>query len=234
MSQTLENEAIAPSQLYNEFAYKPVPPLAPASLALGICSFLGLFFLLGLGLGLVGSVLGIYALVKIQKSKGELGGIIIAGLGTGLSILFFASGLSFYSYTYATEVPEGHQRLNFLQDISKKEFVFNSGQWKLDPEVQSLDGKNVFIKGYMYPVRQTEGLTSFILVKDSDKCCFGGQPKVNDMILVEMQDGLAVDYKTGRVNVAGTFRTKSPNEGGELRPVYEMEGTHFSRSKTIF
>ena len=215
--------------------YKPLPPMAPAALVMGLASFLALFGLIGLGIAAVGVFVGFLATRQILASAGEYGGRVIAFTGLALSSGLFLTGSAMQVYAFQTEVPEGYKRLNFSADISKKEFVFSDGRWQLNPDVAALDGQQVFVKGYMYPTRQTQGLTSFVLVKDSDKCCFGGQPDVKDMILVEMADGLTADFhEANRVSVAGTFHTKAPDQGGDLKPVYEINATHFSRSRSAF
>jgi len=100
--------------------------------------------------------------------------------------------------------------------------------------VLKLDKQNVFLKGYMYPTRQTEDLKSFILVKDNGQCCFGGQPDAKDMILVEMQDDHRADFYAGLVAVAGKFQAEAPTQAGELRPVYQLKGTHFEQARTAY
>ena len=53
--------------------------------------------------------------------------------------------------------------------------------------MKALDGQRIFIKGYMYPTKELEGLNSFLLVKDTGQCCFGGNPAITDMIMVTME-----------------------------------------------
>jgi hypothetical protein len=219
---------------FEEFNYRPVPIVAPVALFAGISSAVALFAVFGVVLALIGSLLGAFALAKVLRARGELGGKVPAAVGLGLSLLFLLSGSALNAYDYATEVPEGYARVNFTRDISKKEFVVVDGVPQIHPEVQALDGEPIFLKGYMYPERQTEGLTRFVLVKDSGECCFGGNPDVTDMVLVEMQEGKSVNYLPGRVSVAGVFRAQQPQQAGVLQTVYKLEGTHFSRSRTGF
>ena len=78
---------------------------------------------------------------------------------------------------------------------------------------RELDGKRVFIKGYMYPSSQMTGIREFVLCRDNGTCCFGGQPKLTDMIQVDLKEPLTLDYQTGLRRVAGTFRVE-PNAAG--------------------
>src|SRR5690348_1516855 len=112
MSQTLSQPA-EPAQSgrpsfdgADEFAYHPVPPLAPISLFLGICALAGFLGIPCLAIGLVGGFLGLIAYWQISRSAGELGGKWIALLGVGLSFGLLLSGTGYHAYAYATELPE--------------------------------------------------------------------------------------------------------------------------------
>ncbi len=218
----------------NEFNYKPVPPMAPVSLVLGLLSSIALLSYIGIAIGVFGIVLSAVCWTRIRNSQGELGGKILPAIGLILSVLFVTGGLSLHSYAYATEVPVGFTRINFYHDISKKGFVVEDGKQDFDPGVKELEDKKIFIKGFMYPTRDTEDLNSFLLVKDSDECCFGGEPDLSDMILVEMKEGMTVDFHDGMVAISGIFKLKNIHSGGELKPVYQINGEFFSHSRTLF
>lgn len=221
-------------QVEDEFSYKPVPPTAVVGLALGLLSFIALFGIIGLGIAVFGIIVSIVSLISIKRSAGELGGKTVAITAIGLSTFFLITGIAYQSFVYANEVPEGYHRLNFASDISAKEFVQKDGVTRVNPDVMSWDKKNVFLKGYMYPTRQTKGLKSYILVKDNGDCCFGGQPDVKDMILVEMQGDKSVDFYAGLVSVSGEFQAEAPTKAGDLRPIYQLKGTHFEQSRTVY
>ncbi len=237
MSQVLDgsNHSLqSPADFRDEFSYKPVPPTAVVGLALALFSFIALFGIIGLGIAVTGIVVSLVSLWNIKRSAGELGGKMVATLGVALSTFFLVSGVAYQSYVYANEVPEGYHRLNFSSDISAKGFVTKDGVQAVNPDVLELDKKNVFLKGYMYPTRDTEDLKSFILVKDNGQCCFGGQPDVKDMILVEMQGNKSADFYSGLVSVAGEFLAEAPTAAGELRPVYQLKGDHFEQARTAY
>ncbi len=248
MSQTLEQlepSAMAVSSLANpahsaaiepgfdEFAYKPIPPLAPVSLLLGICALAGLLSALGLIFGLFGFALGWVCLRQIKRADGGLGGLKLARSGVFLSAALFASGLGLNIYWYQTELPEGFQRVNFSQDISRKGFVIEDNHPRMHPDVQALDGQKLFVKGYMYPIGEEQGLTEFILCRDNGQCCFGGQPKLTDMIKVKMEKGTAT-HSPGMVSVAGVFRLRDLSRAGDLEPAYELDATYFGPAKTMY
>ena len=240
MSQTLdqmEPSAMRPDSIepgFENFGYKPIPPLAPVSALLGIVALSGLLSPLGLVFAVFGSVLGFVALLQIKNSEGDLGGGKLATLGLATSALLLVGGTALHIYTYKTEVPEGYQRVSFGADISKKGFVVEDGEGKAHPDIAALQGKPLFLKGYMYPEGQPDGITSFILCRDNGQCCFGGQPKLTDMIKVKLTKGMTAKYDPNMVSVAGTFRLRDLRKAGNLEPAFEMDAIHFSPAKTSY
>jgi hypothetical protein len=77
-------------------------------------------------------------------------------------------------------------------------------------------------------------LTSFNLLKDSNECCFGGQPKLTDKVGCRMQGGKTCQYMAGRVSVAGTFRLNAEYNGGESDSLYILETEIVTQSKSDF
>lgn len=218
--------AFAPSA-DEDFDYKPVAILGPVSLFIGVCAATGLMFPSGVLLGLAGILLAIVALYQIRVADGELTGRFLAVSGLVVSTAMTLAGGGYHGYVYATEVPEGYERLSFSWLSNQGMIVEESGARPTD-DVAKFDGKKIYIKGYMYPVRQRHGLTEFVLCKDNGDCCFGGQPKLTDMIAVKMQPGLSVDLLEQQlVGVAGIFRASTVTQSGELTSVYMLEGTHF-------
>lgn len=240
MSQTLDQ--LEPSAMrsasiepgFNEFAYKPIPPLAPVSALLGICALSGLLSPLGLVFAVFGFVLGFLAMLQIQRADGDLGGRKLASLGVAMSAVLLVGGTGLHFYWYQTEVPEGYQRISFGADISKKGFVVEDGEGRAHPDIAALEGKPLFLKGFMYPEQNPDGISSFILCRDNGDCCFGGQPKLTDMIKVKLTDGLTARYSAHMVSVAGVFRLRDLRKTGNLEPAFELDATHFGLAKTSY
>jgi hypothetical protein len=228
------------SDVPRTFDYKPVPILAPVAIFFGILGLFSFLTVTGIPVALVGLVLSVLCLLKIRRAAGDYGGAWLARAGVLLSAVSLVGGSALHSYAYAHEVPEGHTRLNFTHDISRKGFVVENGYMTPHPDVMALDGKNVFLKGYMYPTRQYEGITAFVFCRDSGECCFGGTPKVEDMIVVHLADDATTEYHTGLVSVAGTFELRK--ELGDERfgeqvgaePIYKMTATLVEPSRTGF
>jgi hypothetical protein len=227
---------VSDADRFEEFNYRPVPILAPVTFTLGVLASIGLMGVVGLAFGIFGIILGVLCLWKIRRAQGELGGKVVTWIGLVLSTLFLVGGSTLHAYTFATEIPEGYQRVNFYRDISKKGFALVKGKSDFHPDVKALDDQPIFVKGYMYPTKQTENLMTFTLVKDSGECCFGGQPAVTDMIVVHMTKGNGVKYKEGLVSVAGTFHCRPTKGLSEINanPVYVLDAIMMESARTRF
>ncbi|MBI3861834.1 MAG: DUF3299 domain-containing protein [Planctomycetia bacterium] len=232
MSQVISETAEAfdsqsvPAESADEFAYRPVPALAPISLFLGFCSLSGFLGIPCLAIGVVGMMTGVVALWQIRRSAGEFGGKLVAGLGVGISTLLLFAGSGYHAYAYVTELPDGYQRVSF-SEMSTYVPTFADGHVTLAPEVAALEGKPIYIKGFMYPMNKKHDLTEFVLVKDTGQCCFGGQPKLTDMIVVRFENGMTVNHREQQlVGVGGIFRADVTQAAG-LSSIYVLEGTHF-------
>ncbi|MCY2965674.1 MAG: hypothetical protein NT069_18930, partial [Planctomycetota bacterium] len=152
-----DSELVAKSHVdakaMEEFAYRPVPPLAPISMFLGICAIAGFLGVPALAIGIIGSLCGLLAMWQIRRSEGALGGALIAKLGLGLSLALTLGAGGYHGFTYATEVPEGHERVTFSW-LSKQEMTIEGNDVLLPPAVIEMKEKPIFIKGYMVPSRQ--------------------------------------------------------------------------------
>lgn len=222
-------------ELYSsEFEYRPVPPLVPVSAAFVLLSLSAFAWDMLLIVPLIGSVLAFLGWRQVSRSAGAYSGGLMAAACALLLPMMTASAAGLHLYFYATEVPEGFQRVSFATDIADKGFLTDRGEMGIHPDVEALADQPVFLKGYMYPTRDTLNLSSFVLCKDSGDCCFGGQPKMTDMVYVEMEPGRTVDYRAGLVSVAGVFRTTPSLDPTGLNPVYKLDGQYFSGAKTSY
>ncbi len=235
MSATMTMVDYDQLEVTNEFNYRPVPPLVPISAAFVLLSPLAFVWDTMAILPLVGAILAIMAWRQIRRSKGAYTGTTMATLCAMLLMTTTVGAMSFHAYNFATELPDGFQRVSFPMDISAKGFVNVDGEVKVHPDVEKLEGQPVFLKGFMYPTRQTTGLTSFVLCKDSGDCCFGGQPKQTDMIFVEMEEGQTAEYHQGQlVSIAGEFHARPSIDETGLNPVYRIDAKLFGPAKTTY
>lgn len=226
---------------FDTFDYKPVPVLAPLSVVFAVCSIFAWWLMPAVGIALLGLVIGAVAVRKIAASEGELGGMRLAMIGFVGSLVLFCGSLSKHAFVIATEVPEGYTKIHFVRDVSQYPIGQKRGQILIPKPVAELVDQKVFLKGYMWQTEHKEGLTSFLLVKDNQVCCFGpGEIKPTDMVLVELADGQTFDLTTSMVSVAGTFELVQPKPGEEMLTngahpiVYRLDATHVEVSKTAF
>ena len=90
--------------------------------------------------------------------------------------------------------------------------------------LSSLNGKQIRIRGWMYPTFESEGLTSFTLARDNGICCFQRMPKIYDVIFVKLEEGHSSRYIDQRpFDVEGTFRIDNESDGSELPRLYKIE-----------
>ena len=190
----------------------------PTGLAASINPFLLIFPLLGL-------LVGLWAVARLRKRQQEFTGYGMAKIGLVLSLFCFLGGTSYASYVYATEVPPGFQRLKFLELQPDPKFP----QLQIPPSATELDSTKVFIKGYVYPDEQLGDIKRFILVPDMGTCCFGGQPKLTDMIQVTLEDPHRVKYSMFRRSLSGTFRLGSAQAAKVGTVVYHLEDAAVQR-----
>jgi len=222
----------------SEFSYRPVPPLVPVTAAFVGLSLTAFLWYELLAVPVLGLLLGLIAIWQVRRSDGAYGGLKMATVCCALIVAEGVAATGFHAFIIATEMPPGLQRVSFANDISAKELVIRDDVVEVDPEVKKLDGAPVFLKGFMYPTRDAQGKTSFVLCKDNGQCCFGGTPKITDMIYVEMKPGQTVDHYPGLVAVGGEFRIspkldqRGLSEAGD--PVYKLECSYFSVAKTAW
>ena len=121
-----------------------------------------------------------------------------------LSAVSLVAGLITLSRAYAAELPDGYERLNYglLQPLP------GDPSDAVPDTARTMDGRNVLLKGYIYPGKQQTGITQFLLVRDQGDCCFGGNPKITDRVLVQLKDPShpkGIDFSSRLTKIAGRF-----------------------------
>lgn len=216
------------------FTYRTVPVIAVVGLVISLLSAMSVFIWLALPLCVVGLIVSTLSLFVIRRNRDIYSGTLVALSGMLLSSAFLASGISYQIYTYQTEVPEGFARIRFGDDISDKGFVVKNNFSTVHPDVAALDGKKIFVKGYIYQTGKMRDIGSFLLVKDNGDCCFGGDPAITDRMGVLMAPGKEITYKAGKVGVAGTFRLNQNFANGEREPLYILDAELFTSRVSDF
>lgn len=90
--------------------------------------------------------------------------------------------------------------------------------------LKSLNGKQIRIRGWMFPTFEATGLTAFTMARDNGICCFVRQPKIYDIIGVKLGEGITTDYIEGRpFDVEGVFRIEPKADEHDLARLYRIE-----------
>jgi hypothetical protein len=98
-------------------------------------------------------------------------------------------------------------------------------------DILQLAGKDVFIKGYIRPGAQRQGLDSFLLVRDNNECCFGDLSKVkyHDQIQVYLQGDRRTSYSRRIFRVGGKLQINPAAVAappGAPQPVFTLLATY--------
>ncbi len=169
---------------------------------------------------LLALVLGVVALRDIAARPDELAGRPLSLGALVVAAVAFVGGLVYLSCAYAAELPEGFERLSYaaIQPLD------GDPPTAVPDTARALDGRNVLLKGYMYPGKQQQGITQFLLVRDQGDCCFGGNPKITDRVLVQLRDPKGISFSPRLTKIAGRFAVRPAGttalDGGVL---YHLE-----------
>ncbi|MBI2481548.1 MAG: DUF3299 domain-containing protein [Planctomycetia bacterium] len=198
--------------------YRAISKSAVVSFVLALLSILGLYSALLLVLALVAAILGVTGYRSVVRYPNELTGKTLALAGALLGACLFVGGIAKHSYVYATEVPDGYHRISFADLQPDK----NDPRMPVPPQALELDGQKIFVKGYLYPDGQQYNIKRFVLVPDLGTCCFGGQPKLTDMIEVTLEEPLQTAYSMSKRKLAGELKVDM-----SLKPVSGVNGVYY-------
>ena len=95
--------------------YRALSAAAMTCLFLALLSVFSLLSIYLLAIPVLGILVGVYALMQIKQRSAELTGRGFAIAGITVSCVLFVLSLSYAAYVYATEVPEGYQRIDYSQ-----------------------------------------------------------------------------------------------------------------------
>jgi hypothetical protein len=175
----------------------------------------------------VGLIIGLRSLASTRREPDVYTGGRLAAIGAVLSAVFLVTGVGYGAYVHVTEVPPDHTRISFPQ--MRPDVVEERAGIAVPPEIMALDGKRVFIKGYMRPPEVRSGIDRFLLVRDNNQCCFGDLSTVKyyDQILVDLRGSLRLNYSDKLFAVGGVLKVLPENAGrGPQAPVFAMQADH--------
>jgi hypothetical protein len=210
----------------NDFVYRSVSKAAIASLVFAILGLSAYLFIPFIIFPVIAVGFGLVALASFREYPEELTGKMAAKIGLALGAICLISSVIMHTYIYATEVPDGYQRISYgaLKPNNRTPLPFAE-------KAMEYDGEKVFLKGYVRPGAKKRKLKEFILVGDFGDCCFGGNPEITDVVAIRiLNEGKTVDYGLGLRRIGGTFRlnqgTKRTNDKDIPQVFYEIEADH--------
>ena len=123
-------------------------------------------------------------------------------------------------YSFYTNAPPGYEIVDFDSLALTKDGA-------VAEEIAALNGRRVYIDGFMYPTKRHAGITDFTLVRTLGHCQYctpGANPA--DMIAVSMERGHEANYRANKlVGVGGVFYVREDFRPGELP--YSMKASVF-------
>ena len=182
--------------------YRAISGTAIAAAALAVLSplvFLGWSFA---AVPAVWVVLATVALQDIARRPEAVTGWRLAVAALVGSAGLLVGGLVSLTLAYIAELPEGYARMNYamLQPLP------GDPPMAVPASALEMNGRDVLLKGYMYPGSRQRGITEFLLCRDQGDCCFGGEPKITDRVLVRITDPDGIAFTQRLIKVAGRFR----------------------------
>jgi len=182
--------------------YRAVSGTAIAAVAVAVLSPLVLLGWSFAAVPAIGIVLAAVALGDIARRPAAVTGRGVAWAALAGSAASLIGGLAYLTTVYAAELPAGFTRLNYamLQPLP------GDPPTAVPDSARAMDGRDVLLKGYMYPGSRQRGITEFLLCRDQGDCCFGGTPKITDRVLVRLADPGGIEFTQRLVKIAGRFR----------------------------
>ncbi|HWF19422.1 MAG TPA: DUF3299 domain-containing protein, partial [Verrucomicrobiae bacterium] len=96
---------------------------------------------------------------------------------------------------------------------------------QIPDRVKALDQKKVSIRGFMLPLKVSNGVvTEFLIMKDQSMCCYGTVPKITEWVSVKTPEHGVKSIMDQPVIIEGTLHVGAMRENGYLIGIYQMDG----------
>lgn len=130
--------------------------------------------------------------------------------------------------TFQAEGPSGALRVSYddldLLKVLNMEPVPETAVEHFPSWLSALNGRMIRVRGFMYPTFEATGIQQFVLARDNQICCFGRDPKVYDLIAVDLKPKSTTNYIANRpFDVVGRFRIEMLADGGKPYGLYWLE-----------
>ena len=103
-----------------------------------------------------------------------------------------------------------------------------TGEEQIPPAIKALNGRKVVIVGYMVPVKMDKGLvTELLLMRNTQACCFGAIPNMNEWVVVKTPQGVRPLMDTP-LSFYGDLKVGARFENGYITGLYELTAEKMS------
>jgi hypothetical protein len=186
--------------------------------ALSFLSFIGWFMF---AVPVLAVVTGVVALKRIRKSPLELTGRGLAYAGVVLAIVFWVVSIVWNVFDRYYSVPSGYESIAF----SELDPEADRPDARVSERAVFLDGRKVFLRGFMYPGKQKTGLREFLLMDDNGACAFcNPTPKPSRMIRVRLPGDMRIGYTTQLIGIGGKLTVHTDPAESEMGGlVYQID-----------
>jgi hypothetical protein len=110
-----------------------------------------------------------------------------------------------------------------IKELGNFEFDAETGSTPIPPDVQSLNGSTIRLRGFMIPMDQAESISQFALVPSLFACCYGQPPQIQHTIVVNCPKGKAVSYYPDEIVVQGKLTVQEKKDDGFIVSLFEVE-----------
>lgn len=104
-----------------------------------------------------------------------------------------------------------------------EDWDYDDGLKGMPEAIRALDGTEVMMLGFIYPVDETLRMTEWMLVPSLWACCYGTPPDVHGAVRVVMPQGQTLDHSFDPVQVIGTLRVSETRLKGYCMDVFQLE-----------
>jgi hypothetical protein len=213
MAMPLDVPSVAPLSAKLAPRYRAICAPAVISVVLGGLSILtALHWSLAL-IPLAGIVLGWSAHRRIRAAPDEWTGLGLARLGIGLSAALWVVGYGVLWVRQTVEVPWGYEAVR--NDWEKLQPDPRNPVEVIPESATALNEKKVYIKGYMQPRRQQQGIKEFILCPANGECPFCvPNPRPTQKVRIVLQGDMETIYTNRLIGVGGKFLVEPSDPSG--------------------
>lgn len=206
-----------------ESDYRDLNRWAVASLVLGVLSVASALGWVFFFIPAAGVAAGWKALRQFRRLSEVQTGVALAYLGIAASLLFGLIGAVVLHFV-VRDVPSGYKEISFADLQPESGEIVPRYAMDLQPTMSR--DQRVFIKGFIYPGRQTRGIKEFVLVPTIGHCSFCiPQIRATELIRVKLEGDLTVDFRTWEVGVGGRLRV-NVNAISQGQPPYSLDADY--------